>query len=105
MKKYIRIVLTFIVIIHTIAFITGCSQRKFRPIVIDIPPNRIGIGGELDTKQERVLYNTLGILMQRPYRDHQYAFPMGASISHSVSVDENYNAGATVAANPAMIQP
>ena len=104
MKKYARIVLTFIVLVHTLAFITGC-QRKFRPIVIDIPPNRIGIGGELDAKQERVLYNTLGILMQRPYKDHHYTFPMGGTISHSVSVDESYSTRAAVAADQNLINP
>ena len=103
MKKYAKVILAFIVGINTLAFITGC-QRKFRPIVIDIPPNRIGIGGELDTKQERVLYNTLNILMRRPYKDHQYAFPMGGTISHSVNVDESYSNGASLMVDPDKIK-
>ena len=104
MRKYAKIVLLFIVMMHTFAFITGC-QRKLRPIVIDMPPNRIGIGGELDTRQERILYNTLGMLLQRPYKDHHYSQPMGGSVSNSITVDESYSRGASVVIDPAGARP
>ena len=104
MKKYAKAVLIFIVTIHTIAFISGCA-RKFRPITIEIPPNRVGIGGELDERQQQVLYNTLGILMQRPYKEHHYTHQMGGSLSHSINVEENYSSGSSITVDPRAVKP
>ena len=104
MKKYARIVLAFMITVHTLALFTGC-QRKLRPIVIDMPPNRIGIGGELDSRQERILYNTLGMLMHRPYKDHHYTQPMGGAISNSITVDESYRHGSSIVVDPGSIKP
>ena len=88
MKKYTKILLWSILVTYGLSMLLGC-QRKFRPLVIEMPPNRIAIGGELDSKQSEVLYKSLRILMTRPYENHQHAHPLGVSSSLIVNAEDS----------------
>jgi len=87
MRILSEFVLGFILIIYMVA-LSGCNN-KYRPIIIETPPNRIAIAGELDDRQREVFYKALKIMIRQPYREHTYAHPMGASISHVRTVSES----------------
>jgi hypothetical protein len=73
----------------------GC-YRKTHPVVIEMPPNRVAVGGELSAREERVLYNTIGMLSKRKYKEHHYQHPLGVSINYNANKTESTQTGITV---------
>ncbi len=94
MRVFIILILSLIVSIYLLT-LTGCTN-KYRPIIIETPPNRIAIAGELDEQQREVFYNALKIMVAQPYREHTYNHPMGASMHQSRSVSESESNSLTV---------
>ncbi len=87
MRTLAELVLLFMLIIYTVA-LSGCTN-KYRPIIIETPPNRIAIAGELDDRQREVFYNALRIMVAQPYKNHNYSHPMGVSVSQTRAVSES----------------
>jgi len=75
----------------------GCSvngllfkAENARPIVIiEHPPNRIGYVGDLDSADMANLQDVLRLMQTQKYRDHKFAFPLGAKIEFDSSTIEN----------------
>ena len=76
-------------------FFVGCA-REFRPIIIEKPPIRIAIGGELDDKQRETFFKALKIIAETPYHDYKPPHPLGATGSLTVNVDEKNEGSANL---------
>jgi hypothetical protein len=82
-----KTVLISIIFINVSALLisTGCAV-KHRPIIINVPPNRVAIGGSMDTRQQKVLFKTLEMLLAKPYHPYEYNFPLSADVEYDTHV-------------------
>lgn len=85
MKKLcIHLVLGFILLIN----LGGCAlvelvhpYRETPIVIIDAPPIRVFTAGDFDAEDRIMLHELMGTVKKIPYRDHQYTFPLSASIN------------------------
>ena len=88
----VKIVLWFIVALHTAAFLSGCSATTFlggashsKPvIVLNVPPNRIGYGGHLNKEDRALILDMTKEMLKHPYKEFHYPYSSGVS-----SLNEN----------------
>lgn len=87
---YIKVMLLFMVVINVIAFLNGCSERRYRPIIVEKPPVRVAVGGELDEEQIALFKWTVKEVMRGEYKDYKWEHPLGATVGMNITIDEKY---------------
>ena len=97
-KRYAGAVLVILAFLY-IVVLTSCA-RKFRPTIIEKPPIRVVVGGELDEAQRKVFYHALDKVLAQPYQEYHPVHPLGVIIDGSVNVNENYSNTSSVKIDP-----
>ena len=78
-----------------ISFIMGCSFSSpllnIKPsssvIVIDVPPNRVSVSGEMEKDDFEYLFSYLDMMLDENYHRHHYRYPSGIDVDFKVDTE------------------